>query len=178
MIPYEVLNTEKLYNGPIFDLSKKTIRLPNENAATLDVIEHNGAALIIPVTDNGELVMVKQYRIGTESVLLEFPAGKFDPGEDPGECALRELEEETGYRASKISLLFETIPIAAYCTEKISVYLAEGLKPGQPKPDENEFLEVEVYPLEKLLKMVDSGELLDMKTVMGILYYARIAANS
>jgi len=173
--PYEVVDIQKVYSGPIFDLVKQTITLPNGKEAYRDVIIHNGAAVIIPVTDEKKLVLVRQYRNGSNSMLLEFPAGKLDHNEDPKECALRELAEETGYHASGIKQLFKVYPVAAYCSEQITVFLAEGLKLGTPNLDEDEFVETEEYSLSDLLQMIDDGDIQDMKTIMGVLYYARIA---
>ena len=173
MKPFEIVNTQKIYSGPIFELVKETMTLPNGRETYRDVIIHNGAAVIIPVTFEKELVMVRQYRSGSGSMLLEFPAGKLDPGEKPEECALRELSEETGYCASSIKQLFTVYPVAAYCSEQITVFLAEGLKPGKSNLDHDEFIEIETYSLPELLKMIDNGEIEDMKTIMCILYYAR-----
>jgi len=173
MEPYKTLERKEIYSGPIFDLTQHTVRLPNGKDARRDIIEHNGAAVIIAVTEEDNLVMVRQYRNGSNSVMLELPAGKLDLGEDPKACALRELEEETGYRASKIELILKMYPVAAYCTEKINMFLAKGLEQGTPKPDEDEFVEVEEYSLSALLTMIDNGEITDMRTILGVLYYAR-----
>jgi ADP-ribose pyrophosphatase len=130
MEPYEVVDIQKVYSGPIFELVKQTMTLPNGKETKRDVIVHNGAAVIIPVTDEKELVLVRQYRSGCSSMLLEFPAGKLDPGESPEACALRELAEETGYCASSIKQLFKVYPVAAYCSEQITVFFGGRLKTG------------------------------------------------
>ena len=174
----KILNTEKVYSGYIFDLAHYTVELPNGKEAKREVIVHNGAAVIVPVTSTGELVLVRQYRPGSDKMMLELPAGKLDgPGEDPQNCALRELQEETGYRANKIRPLLKLHPLAAYCTEQITMFLAEDLEPGASKPDEEEFVETELYSLPALLAMIDNGEISDMKTIMGILYYARLRSQ-
>ena len=171
--PHKTLEKNKLYTGNIFDLYQYKVQLPNGKEASRDIIEHNGAAVIIAVKDNGDIVMVRQFRNGSDSVMLELPAGKFDPNESPEECALRELEEETGFRATKIKPLLKLHPVAAYCTEQITMFLAQGLIQGEPKPDPDEFVDVEIYPLDELLGMIDRGEINDMKTIAGVLYYAR-----
>jgi len=171
----KILQSEKLHEGRIFDLSQRRVLLPNGEESIRDVIEHNGAAAIIAVTDEGKLVMVRQYRDGPEAVLLEIPAGKLDPGEDPQTCALRELAEETGYRAGKIKKLFDMYPVAAYCSEQITIYLAEDLTLGATNLDAGEFVEIELFSLTELLKMIDNNELKDMKTILGILYYWRLS---
>jgi len=171
---HKILERKTLYSGPIFDLCQRVVELPNGKKVSRDVIEHKGASVIIAVTDPGDLVMVRQYRNGTDSIMLELPAGKLDTGEDPQVCALRELEEETGYKASEIRLLLKMHPVAAYCSEEISLFLAERLKPGVPKPDADEFVEVETYPLPELLQLIDAGGITDMKTILGLLYYSRM----
>lgn len=172
MKPYKILGKEKIYSGNIFELFKYKMLLPNGKEVVRDIIEHNGAAAIVAVTSSGDLVMVRQYRNGSDSLMLELPAGKLDLGEDIQECALRELEEETGYRANKIRPMFKTYPVSAYCTEQITLFLAEDLEPGEPKPDTDEFVEVELHSLPNLLTMIDNGEITDMKTISGLLYYA------
>ena len=169
--PHKILDSEKLYTGLIFDLYRHNVELPSGKKVNRDVVKHNGATVIVPVTDDGQIVMVRQYRYGSEGFLLELPAGKLDPNENPQECALRELEEETGYRATKIKPLLGMFPVAAYCTEKITMFLAEGLIKGTPKPDDDEFVEVELYPLTDLVAMITNGEIADMKTIAGVLYY-------
>lgn len=171
----EIIDSRKIYSGPIFDLFQRTYRLPDGSEAPRDIIEHYGASVIIPVTDDGDLVMVRQYRPGSDSFMLEFPAGKLDsPDEDRQACALRELAEETGFRAKKIKPLLDMYPTAAYNTEKISLFLAEGLTPGEPSLDEGEFVEVEIHSAQKLLDMVMRGEISDMKTILGVLYYSNM----
>ena len=152
-------------------MTQQTLCLPNGKEAVRDVIQHGGAVAIVAVTNEGNLLMVRQYRPGSGSMMLELPAGKLDLGEKPQKCALRELEEETGYRAYKIKPLLKVYPVAAYCTEHISLFLAEDLRPGTLNPDEDEFLEVEAHSMQELLRMIGEGEITDMKTIMGVLYY-------
>ena len=171
---YKLKEKEILYEANIFDFAKYTVELPNGKESTRYILEHNGAAVIIAIAKNGDLVMVRQYRNGSGSVMLELPAGKLDLGEDPQVCALRELTEETGYRAAKIKKLLNMYPVAAYCTEQMFLFLAEELEAGQPSPDEDEFVEVELQPLAELLCMIDRGEITDMKTILGLLYYSRM----
>ena len=169
---YETLSKEKIYNGPIFDLAHYQIALPNGKHGRRDVIEHKGAAVIVAVADDGRLVMVRQHRVGASAMLLELPAGKLDLGEEPEKCALRELAEETGYAATKIRPLLGVFPVAAWCTEKHHIFLAEDLKPGEPNPDVDEFVEVELHSVSDLLRMIERGEIVDAKTIVGVLYYS------
>ena len=171
--PQKTLEKNKLYSGKIFDLFQYKVRLPSGKETHRDILEHNGAAVILAVTDDGDLVMVRQFRNGSDSVMLELPAGKLDLGEDPITCAIRELEEETGYRAAEMKPLLKMHPVAAYCTEQISLFLALGLKKGEPTPDADEFVEVELHSPAALLDMIDNGEITDMKTIASILYYLR-----
>ena len=174
MKKFKILGKKKIYGGAIFDLVRYNFELPDKKETFWDIIEHYGAVVIIPVTDTGDLVMVRQYRPGPDAVMLELPAGKLDhPNENKQACALRELEEETGYRASRIEPLLEMYPVAAYCTEKMNLFLAEDLTPGKPSLDDDEFVEVELHSVTALLDMIDNGEILDMKTILGVQYYAR-----
>jgi len=161
-----------LYEGPIFKLRQDTITLPNGKEAVRDIIEHNGATAIIAVADDGRLVLVRQFRYGAGCDMLEIPAGKLDPGEDPEECALRELAEETGYRAARIRKVMDLCMIPAWSTERVGLYLAEGLVKGETQLDDEEFVEVELYSVKELLGMIDSGEISDSKTVLAVFYYA------
>jgi ADP-ribose pyrophosphatase len=169
----KTLRTETIYNGLIFDLERHTVRLPNGKEARRDIIRHNGASAIIPVTDDGGVILVRQYREGAGGFLLELPAGKLEPGEDPAVCAVRELAEETGHTAETMRFLTSLRPVAAYSTEVIHFYVAEGLKPGLAHPDTDEFVTLETYKLDEILRMIGEGSVMDMKTVAGVLLYAR-----
>ena len=171
MQPNKTIHSETLVNGMIFDVVRRTVMLPNGKEAKRDIVLHNGAAAMVAVTDAGELVLVRQYRDGPSQWMLELPAGKLDPGEDAAACAVRELEEETGYKAARVRLLMKVYPVGAYCSEVIYLYLCEGLSPGEANTDPDEFLEVLTYPLEDVLRMIEAGEISDMKTVAGVLYY-------
>ena len=175
MIYTKILEKHKIYGGEIFDLTRYKVELPNKNYAEWDIIVHNGAAVIVAVTKTGEIVMVRQFRPGTEKAMLELPAGRLDsPDEDREHCALRELREETGYVAGKIKLLLTLHPLPAYCTEEVSIFLAEDLEMNKQDLDDDEFVEVELYKLPDLLDMITKGEITTMSAIIGILYYARL----
>lgn len=178
MSAYEVLRTKPIYKGLIFNVTQKIVRLPDGREAPRDMLEMTGAAAIIPVMDDGRILFVRQYREAARMQLIEIPAGKLDAGEEPLTCAERELEEETGYRASSLQFLFKFFPAAAYNDEQLYIYLAEGLTPGEPKPDEDEFLTPEAIDLQTALSMIDDGRIIDAKTIASLLYYDRMRRNT
>ncbi|MCI9068639.1 MAG: NUDIX hydrolase [Lachnospiraceae bacterium] len=146
--------------------------LPNGNTAVWDFIEHKGAAAVVPVTGEGKILMVRQYRNALERYTLEIPAGAVDYVEEPKElCAARELEEETGYRAGRLEWLMNVNTTVAFCNEFIGIYVAEELIPARQHLDEDEFLNVEEHELEELLSMVYEGKITDAKTAAALLAY-------
>ena len=166
---YRRIKRELIHKGALVDFYKDTMQVPNGNLAEWDLISHKGAAAVIPVTSNGDIIMVRQYRNPLEDFDLEIPAGSLDsPAEDPKVCAARELEEETGCKSSHLEHLIDIYTTVAFCDEKISIYVADHLETSVQKLDENEFLEVEVYPYEKLVRMILDGEIKDGKTVSGL----------
>lgn len=136
-------------------------------------VVHSGGVCIIPVLDNGDLVMVKQYRKPLEKIIYEFPAGKIDPNESPLETAKRELQEETGYTASEWVEIGETIPSPGYSTEILHLYIARGLKSGEQNLDHSEFVEVENISKENAIQKILDGEIRDAKTVNGVFFLER-----
>jgi len=153
------------HKGNILTFYTDTVELENGKNATRDVIRHKGAVCIAPLTDNGELLFVSQYRYPIARELLELPAGKRDSyDEDPLDCAHRELEEETGMKAGEMIHLGAYLPAAAYCDEKIDLYLARGLYQGKANPDDDEFIDVIKFPIERAVDMIMSGEIDDGKT--------------
>ncbi|NPV90373.1 MAG: NUDIX hydrolase [Firmicutes bacterium] len=146
-----------------------TVKLPNGEEATREVVEHPGAVALIAVNQKDEMVFVKQFRQPVGEELIEIPAGKLQEGEDPMECALRELEEETGYTAGRIELISVYYTTPGFSDEKMYLYLATKLYDGEMKPDDDEFLEVVCIPPEKAREMVLRGELRDAKTMIGVL---------
>ncbi len=161
----KVTNSEYIYKGRIINLRKDLVVLPNGATAAREIIEHNGGVCVAALTDNDELIFVRQFRNPYMEVVLELPAGKRDhKDEDPMECGIRELKEETGAKAERFIPLGELYPTPGYCAEIIWMFLATGLTYGNQDTDEDEFLEVEKIPLEKAVEMVMSGEIKDAKT--------------
>lgn len=163
------ISSETIYDGKIIKVCKDTALLPNGNTAIREIVKHNGGLCIAPLTDDNELIFVKQFRYPYNEILLELPAGKRDNNEDPIEGAKRELNEETGATADKIIPLGQLYPTVAYCDEIIWLYLATGLKFGEQKLDEDEFLSVTKIPLDTAAEMVLNGEIKDSKTQVLIL---------
>ena len=161
------LDSEPVFQGKLLRVKCDTVSLHDGKAATREYVEHNGAVMIIPVLDSGELVIERQYRYVLGRHCLEFPAGKIDPGEEPLGSARRELLEETGYVAREWTYLATIHPTVAYSTERILVYLARGLLHQGSSLDDGEFLEVLTRPLAALLDLVRTGEITDVKTVIG-----------
>ncbi len=169
------ISREEIYNGKVLHVVRDEIKLPNGETSHREFCLHIGAACVIPITDDGMVVMERQYRYAHGRVFFEIPAGKLDsPDEDPLEAAKRELLEETGAVAERITYLGRLDTTPALIREQIHMYLAEGLTFGERKPDDDEFINVELVPLTQLLDMVMRGEICDGKTQIAILKAARI----
>lgn len=163
-------SSELVFDGKILHLYHDKITLPNGEPADRELIRHVGAVCVIPITDDGMVVMERQYRYPVEEVILEIPAGKLDSKQEDHETAARrELEEETGYQAREMIPLGKFYPACAYSDETIWMYLAKGLTKGQRHLDEDEFLDVELMPLRELVSMVLRGEIPDAKTQIAVL---------
>lgn len=165
----EKINSKTIYEGKVINLKVNEVKLENGATATREIVEHPGGVCVIGVDSENNALMVRQYRAPFEKPLLEAPAGKLDKGEEPIECGKREFLEETGHTAEKMTYLGEFYPSVGFLTEKIHIFLAEGLKREAQHLDEDEFLNVEKYPLEKLTEMVENNEIKDAKTVIAIL---------
>lgn len=157
----------------IFDGKIMTVKvldvIANGIETKREVVKKGGAVAIVPIKDDGKVVMARQYRIAIDEEMLEIPAGLMDPGEDdPLETAKRELKEETGYTAEKWTHMTEFYPTAGFCNEYIHIFLAEGLTPGETDFDETEVIEIEEYTIDQLMEMIKTGEVHDGKTVAGV----------
>lgn len=167
-------NAEDIFEGKILHVQKHTVILPNGNEASREIIRHIGAVCVIPVTDDGKVIIERQFRYPINSVITEIPAGKLDAAtEDRLDAAKRELLEETGITADEWIDMGIYYPAAAYSDEKITMYLAKGLHKGQQKLDDDEFLNIEEIPLSDLVKQVMSGEITDGKTQVAVLKAAK-----
>ena len=175
MDKFKVLGKTLVHKGAIVDFYTLDLEAPNGNIAHWDHIEHKGASAVVPVDENGKVLMVRQYRGAIDNIMLEIPAGGRDSAEeDFMVCAARELEEETGYRSEDIRHLIDIHTAAAYTSEKIAIYFAENLIPSKQKLDENEFVNIERFSVEEIEKMIYAGEITDAKTVAGVLAYKNL----
>ncbi len=162
--------SEEIFDGKVLHLFRDDIRLPDGSAAQREVIRHVGAVCVIPITEDGLVVMERQFRYAVDQVILEIPAGKLNSkDEDPEAAIRRELEEETGYHAGVLQHLGLFYPACAYSDEAIHMYLAKDLTKGQRHLDEDEFLDVELIPLADLVKQVMAGQIPDVKTQLAVL---------
>jgi len=173
----KMISKKHIYQGNIISIESQTVELPDGREATRDVVLHPGASVIIPLSEEGELYMVKQYRKPIDSVSLEIPAGKLDQGEDPLVCAERELREETGLSADSIRHMISIHSTPGFSNEILHMYLATGLKEGELCADEDEFITSEKMPVDILVNMVMTGEITDAKSIIGILLAERIIKN-
>lgn len=161
--------TKRIYEGRVINVRVDKVELPDGRISNREIVEHHGGVGVIPVTEDGEVFMVSQYRIAAGSMMLEIPAGKLEKGEDPLECGKRELIEETGYAGSEFIPLGEYYATPGYCQEKLTIYLARGLEWQGQNLDDGEFLNVKKYKLDDLYKMVMNNEIYDCKTAIAIL---------
>jgi ADP-ribose pyrophosphatase len=164
----EPANRKRVYEGKILNIELDQVTLPNGHKMELEMIHHPGAAAVVPLQEDGNVIMIYQYRYAAGGFIYEIPAGKLHPGEDPLECAKRELEEETGYQAKKYQPLVSFLTTPGFCDEIIHIYLAQSLTPGAQNLEESEVLEVKKIPLKKALQMIEEGQIKDGKTIIGL----------
>ncbi len=163
------VSEEEVFSGHIFSVSRLRVELPDGREAERDVVRHPGAVAIVALTDEGRICLVRQYRASLGRVTVEIPAGKLGPGEDPLECAKRELLEETGMEAQRIAYLTTIATSAGFTDELIHIYMATGLSFGASSPDSDEFINVDLVELGELVDAVLDGRIEDVKTVVGAL---------
>lgn len=165
----KTLSSEQKFNGKVVKLFVDKVELENGDTATREVIKHPGGVCILPLDEDDNVLMVRQFRYPPHKVLLEIPAGKMEYGEDHRECGLRELREETGCTCDEFTYLGNLIPTPAYDNEVIHMYLARGLHSGDQDLDDDEFLDVERIPFAKAVEMVMNNEIADAKTQLALL---------
>ena len=170
------LKRELKFRGKILDFYQDTMEITGDSGTHTviwDFIRHKGAAAVVPVTEDGKILMVRQYRNALVRYTLEIPAGALDEENEPGRnCASRELEEETGYRSEDLEWLITLRTTVAFCNEKIEVYVAKNLIPSRQHLDEDEFIDLKAYSLDELKEKIFSGEIEDAKTVASLMAYA------
>jgi ADP-ribose pyrophosphatase len=165
------LSSEVVFRGGFLSVVRDQVRLPDGTVTSREFIPHPGASMIIPVTAEGKLVFIRQYRYAAKAEFIEFPAGKIDAGEDPLTTAKRELLEETGFVAGSYRHLTTVHPVIGYSNEKIAIYLATQLTPGVQKLDHGEFVEVFEMELQEAMVLMKNGEITDVKTMIGLFWY-------
>jgi len=178
MEEFKRLDRKLVYKGSIIDFYKDTVQVPNGNVVEWDFIGHKGAAAVLPVREDGKILMVRQFRNALDRYTLEIPAGGLNSLTEPTKmAAARELKEETGYSSEHLELLISIRTTVAFCNEKIDIYVADGLKPGDQNLDEDEFINVEAYDVEELCQMIYEGKIEDSKTISAIMSYKNKYCN-
>jgi ADP-ribose pyrophosphatase len=172
------IDGELAYDGRFLKVTRDRIRLPDGKESNREFIRHPGAVVILPLFDDGRVLLERQYRYPNDRVFIEFPAGKIDPGEASLACARRELEEETGYTAGEWHFVTTIHNAIAYSDEHLDLFLARGLVAGEAKLDEGEFLETFTATVPEMLEMVRRGEITDVKTVIGAFWLEKFLAGA
>jgi ADP-ribose pyrophosphatase len=169
--------SEQVWQGRFLDVRRDTVALPNGAQTTREYIVHSGAVMVVPVLEDGRLVMERQFRYPLRRVMLEFPAGKIDAGESPFVCGVRELEEETGYRAAEWARAGILHNAMAYSDEGIEIWFARGLTRGAAKLDDEEFLEIVTHSEAEIEALCANGDITDAKTLVGLLWLQKYRAG-
>jgi ADP-ribose pyrophosphatase len=172
MPPVKTLKSEIRYAGRVFNLVIDEVEYPSGNRSIREVAQHPGGAVVVPLFDDGTILLVRQFRYPIKKYLYELPAGKLDAGEDPALCAARELEEETGYTAGVLKKLTAIYTTPGFCSEQLHIYLATGLKksPRGQQLEEGEMdLTIKRLPLRQVVAMIEQDEIVDSKTICGVL---------
>lgn len=166
------------YDGPFLKVTRDTVSLPDGAHTHREYIKHPGAVVILPILDDGSVLLERQFRYPLDQVFIEFPAGKIDPGEDTLACAKRELQEETGYTATDWQFICTIHNAIAYSDEHLDLFVARGLTAGPSRLDEGEFLETFTATVPELLDMVRRGQVTDVKTIIGAFWLEKLMAGS
>lgn len=171
------ISSTQIFSGKLIDLYLDNVRLPNGKQSTREWLNHPGAVCLVPILNNGDILLIRQFRYGPRDEFIEIPAGKLDKNEEPLKCGLRELEEETGYKSNKLTFLTNIHPAIGFSNEKMWMYLAEELELSEKKLDDDEFLELLPTPLNVALEWVFSGKITDVKTIIGIMWMKELKFN-
>ena len=168
-----ILHREEIYSGRVVNLSVATVRLPNGGESRREIVKHPGAVAIVALDADQNVLLVRQFRLAADKILLEIPAGTLKPDEPPEICARRELQEETGYLPGRLEAIGGIYPAPGYTTEYIHLYLATDLSESRLAMDDDEFIEIERVPLREVLSMIERDQLADGKSVAALLKVAR-----
>jgi ADP-ribose pyrophosphatase len=176
------VKSSRAYTGKVISLDIDTVRFPDGSIGELEMIRHPGASAVVPflsdpLGEDPQVLLIRQYRYAADGYLYEIPAGRLDFGEDPRDCAARELQEETGCTADRLDYLLTMLTTPGFTDEKIHLYMATGLTPGETKHEADEFLELQPVLLSRALEMIEAGEIRDGKTALGLLFAAGFRAG-
>ena len=163
-----LLSTERVYTGKVLQLDRDTVELPNGKTTVLEILRHPGASAVVPLKDDGTVVLIRQLRHAAGGFIFEIPAGKLDQGEDPKICAVREVEEEVGFQAEALTFLTSIWTAPGFTDEVIHIYRASGLRPGKQNLDQDEILDIVEWPLEEAMAKIQDGTIRDAKTIIGL----------
>ena len=170
----KILSSKTVFKGRVFAVTRDRVQEPNGVTAIREVIRHSGSVVVLAVDDSGaepRVLLERQYRYAARDYMLELPAGRIDPGEDPLAAGKRELQEETGYAASRWKQALFFYPSPGFVEETMTVFLARGLKAGKAQPEDDERIELEFVPLSRVVKLILSGKIRDGKTIAGVLWF-------
>lgn len=173
----KTMKSEKVYEGKVLNLRIDTVELPDKKYSKREIVEHPGAVCVVPITSDNKIYLVNQYRKAIDKEILELPAGKIEIGEEPKECAIRELKEETGLSANNYEYILEFYSSPGFCNEKIHLFFARELEEGIATPDIDEYIDLKKYSLDELLHMIEIGEISDSKTIIGLQMINRTINN-
>jgi ADP-ribose pyrophosphatase len=169
---YKIDKSETVFSGKVFNVRIDEITYNSGNKGIRELVMHNGGAVVLPITNEGKVVLVKQYRYPFDKFLYELPAGKLEPNEDPLLCASRELQEETGYTTDNITKLGSIYTTPGFCSEELHIYLAKDLTSGEHNREEGEYgMEMHEFEMKEVTEMILDGRIKDSKTIAGIAYY-------
>jgi ADP-ribose pyrophosphatase len=168
-----IVKSEMIYDGPVFGLRRDEVIEPSGIRTTREVITHPGSVVVLPILPDKRILLIRQYRHATRQYMWELVAGRIDEGEGPKEAALREMIEETGYRAKRVKIFLDVFPTPGFLEERMYILLADGLTQGEATPEEDERIETKAFTRKEVEKMIEGNEIRDAKTIAGILYYLR-----
>jgi len=172
----KILRSKVLYKGPVFGVRRDEVLEPTGVRATREVITHPGSVVVMPILPDGRIILIRQYRHAARRFLWELVAGRIDPGESVRQAAVRELIEETGYRAKRLRVFLDLFPTPGFLEERMYISIAEGVSAGKAEPEEDEKITSKAFTRKELEKMIQHGVLRDAKSVAGLLYYFKFLA--
>jgi ADP-ribose pyrophosphatase len=173
---YKINSSEVLFKGKVFDIKLDLLTYDSGNDGRREIVIHNGGSVVVPVKNDGKIILVKQFRYPLQESLFELPAGKLDNGEDPLICATRELKEETGFSTDNITKLGSIYTTPGFCTEELFIFLAKDLQEGEHSREEGEIgMEVFEFTIDEIDQMIMNGEIKDAKTICGINYFRTLS---